>query len=327
MCQYSSEDGFANDWHLVHIGARAAGGAGLILMEATAVSPEGRITPACLGLWKDTHIPILARITDFAKNQGAAIGIQLAHAGRKASMEVPWKGGKRLSTAEGGWETVGPSAIPFLPEYALPTELSLAQIDALKKDFITAALRAVQAGFQVIEIHGAHGYLLHEFLSPLSNKRKDIYGEDRRRLLMEITTDIRKAVPESIVLGARLSCVDWAEGGLTLSDSIETAKELKKRGVDFIDCSSGALVANAKIPVGPGYQVPFSKEIRAQANIPTAAVGLITEAAQAEEIIKTGEADLVFLAREMLRDPYFPVHAAKTLGAELPVPPQYSRAY
>jgi 2,4-dienoyl-CoA reductase-like NADH-dependent reductase (Old Yellow Enzyme family) len=327
MCQYSSEDGFANDWHLAHIGAFAQGGAGMITMEATAVVPEGRITPADLGLWKDEHIAMLSRIAAFAKSQGAAIGIQLAHAGRKASMGVPWKGGKRLDAAQGGWTPVAPSAIPFLPEHAPPAELSLSAIGETRAAFVAAAKRAVKAGFQIIEIHAAHGYLLHEFLSPLSNKRKDVYGQDRRRLLNEIAEEIRKAVPAEIVLGTRLSCIDWAEGGIVIGDSIETARQLKKHGVDYIDCSSGALVPDARMTVGPGYQVPFARDIRAGAEIPTAAVGMITAAKQAEDIVRNGEADLVFLAREMLRDPHFALRAAKELGAPPPVPPQYERAY
>lgn len=327
MCQYSSHDGFATDWHLAHIGARAQGGAGLIVMEATAVAPEGRITPACLGLWKDEHIPMLSRITAFAKSQGAAIGIQLAHAGRKASMDVPWKGGKRLLKEAGGWQTLAPSPLPFSPDHEKPLEMSAADIDKLKADFVASALRAVKAGFQVIELHGAHGYLLHEFLSPLSNARTDKYGQDRVLLIVEIAAAVRKAVPDGIVLGARLSCVDWAPGGIEIADSVATAKRLKKEGVDFIDCSSGALVPDAKIPAGPGYQIPFAREIRAGAEIPTAAVGFITGAQQAEDIIRNGEADLVFLARAMLRDPYWAVHAARELGAEPPLPPQYARAY
>jgi 2,4-dienoyl-CoA reductase-like NADH-dependent reductase (Old Yellow Enzyme family) len=327
MCQYSATDGFVSDWHMPHIGAFATGGAGLIIMEMTAVVPEGRITPGCLGLWKDEHIPALSRITAFAKSQGAAIGIQIAHAGRKASMDLPWKGGKRLLPGEGGWPVVAPSAIPFQPDHAPPAELSQAAIGEIRDAFVATALRAVKAGFQVIELHGAHGYLLHQFLSPLSNRRKDVYGQDRRRLINEIAEEVRRAVPKEIVLGARLSCIDWVEGGITLEDSIETARQLKKRGVDFVDCSSGALVHDAKMTVGPGYQAPFAKAVRDGAGVPTAAVGMITTPRQAEEIVAGGSADFVLIAREHLRDPHFALRAAKELGAQPPAPPQYLRAY
>jgi 2,4-dienoyl-CoA reductase-like NADH-dependent reductase (Old Yellow Enzyme family) len=330
MCQYSAEDGFASDWHLVHIGSRALGGAGLIIMEATGVQPEGRITPACTGIWKDEHIAPLQRVTEFAKHHGAAIGIQLAHAGRKASMASPFKGGQRITAAEGGWQTVAPSAIPFQPDFAPPHALTKDEIKQLVDDFVAAAKRAVRAGFQIIEIHGAHGYLLHEFYSPLSNKREDEYGgteENRFRLILDIARAIRAAVPQEIVLGARLSCSDWAEGGFTIDDSVRLSAALKKGGVDFIDCSSGALTPDAKIPVGPNYQVPFAKAIRDKAAIPTAAVGMINEPQQANDIILKGEADMVFLARAMLRDPYWALHAADVLGAEMDVPQQYLRGY
>lgn len=330
MCQYSSEDGFINDWHLVHLGARAAGGAALVMMEATGVTPEGRITPACTGIWKDEHITPLKQLTVFIKKHGAAAAIQLAHAGRKASMAKPADGGKRLTQAQGGWETLAPSAIPFAAEDAPPREMSEADIERLTADFVAAAKRAVEAGFQIIEIHGAHGYLLHEFLSPLSNKRADRYGgirENRCRLILDIATRIRALIPQDIVVGARLSCVDWAEGGITIADSVYVAQELKKRGVDFIDCSSGLVTAGAKVPFAPNFQVPFSKEIREKAAIPTCAVGLITEAGQADSIIRNGEADMVFLAREMLRDPYWPIHAAQKLGQKVDIPQQYLRAH
>ncbi len=330
MCQYSSDDGFATDWHLVHIGARASGGAGLIIMEATAVVPEGRITPACLGIWKDEHIPALTRVAAFAKSQGTVIGIQLAHAGRKASMDVPANGGARLSPANGGWQAVAPSPIPFAPEHAAPTEMSIADIEVLREKFVAAALRAVKAGFQVIEIHGAHGYLLHEFLSPLSNKRADQYGgslENRMRLIVEIAHAIRAKIPSDIVLGARLSCVDWTEDGLKIEDSVKVAAELKKAGVDFIDCSSGFVTGDAKVPFAPGFQVPFARAIREGADIPTLAVGMITDAEQAEKIIADGGADMVLLAREFLRDPSWPLHAAVKLGMKGDIPVQYLRGY
>jgi 2,4-dienoyl-CoA reductase-like NADH-dependent reductase (Old Yellow Enzyme family) len=330
MCQYSSVDGMATDWHLVHLGARASGGAGLVIMEMTDVLPEGRISPGCNGIWSDAHVEPLKRITAFIRSQGAAAGIQIAHAGRKASMQRPWDGGKRLSPGQGGWVTQAPSPIPFLPEHAPPHEMTPDDIKRVRDAFIAGARRAVTAGFQVIELHGAHGYLLHEFLSPLSNKRADNYGgseENRFRLLLEIATAIRADVPNDIVLGTRLSCTDWADGGLTIADTTRLSAQLKKAGVDFIDCSSGFVTSDAKVPFAPGFQVPFAKEIREKTGIATAAVGFITEAEQANGIIAKGEADIVLLARELLRDPYWPTHAAQKLGADLPVPPQYLRGY
>ena len=330
MCQYSSRDGFATDWHLVHLGSRAVGGAGLIIMEMTDVQPEGRISPGCNGIWSDAQVEPLKRITAFVKEQGAAIGIQIAHAGRKASMQRPWEGGKRLLPDNGGWIPSAPSPIPFLPEHAPPHEMTRDDIDRVADAFVAGARRAAAAGFQVIELHGAHGYLLHEFMSPLSNKRTDDYGgseENRFRLTLRIAREIRSAVPKDIVLGARLSCTDWVEGGLTIADTTRLSAQLKKEGVDFIDCSSGFVTSDAKVPFAPGFQVPFAKEIRAKAGIATAAVGMITEAAMANDIVAKGEADLVLLAREMLRDPYWPTHAALELGAELPLPPQYLRGY
>jgi 2,4-dienoyl-CoA reductase-like NADH-dependent reductase (Old Yellow Enzyme family) len=330
MCQYSSEDGFVNDWHFAHLGSRAVGGAALVMMEATGVAPEGRITPACTGLWKDAHIEPLRRLTDFIKKQGAAAGIQLAHAGRKASMQKPSDGGQRLGKDAGGWETIAPSALSFSADLELPKEMSAADIQKLAADFVGAARRAVSAGFQVIEIHGAHGYLLHEFFSPVSNKRSDSYGgsrENRCRLILEIAEKIRAAVPAEIVLGARLSCVDWLEGGITIDDSVYLSAGLKKRGVDFIDCSSGFLTAAAMPPFAPGFQVPFAKEIREKTGVLTCAVGLITEAQQADDIIRSCAADMVFLARAMLRDPYWAVHAAQKLGHKADLPWQYLRAY
>lgn len=330
MCQYSSQDGFASDWHLVHLGSRAAGGAGLIIMEMTDVQPEGRISPGCNGIWSDAHVEPLKRITAFCREQGAAIGIQIAHAGRKASMARPWDGGKRLAASDGGWMVSAPSAIPFQADHAPPHEMTKDDIARVKDAFVDGARRAVKAGFQIIELHGAHGYLLHEFLSPLSNKRTDEFGgseENRFRLILSIAREVRAAVPKEIVLGTRLSCVDWADGGLTLPDTTRLSSQLKAAGVDFIDCSSGFVTSDAKVPFAPGFQVPFAKEIREKAGIATAAVGMITEAAMANSIIAKGEADMVFLARAMLRDPYWPVHAAIELGAEPDLPVQYLRGY
>lgn len=330
MCQYSSEDGFASDWHLVHLGSRAVGGAALVITEAAAVSPEGRITPSDLGIWKDEHITNLARIAGFIKEQGAVPGIQLAHAGRKASCESPWKGGKALSTSEDGWQTLAPSAVPFNEQDPVPAELSQPEIKALTQQFVEATQRALKAGFEVIEIHSAHGYLLHEFLSPLSNHRTDEYGgsfENRIRFLVEVTDAVRQALQENLPLLVRISATDWANGGWTAEESVKLSGILREHGVDLIDCSSGGLVPHAKIPVGPNYQVPFAEQIRQEANIATGAVGMITEARQAEDIIRTGQADIVLLAREFLRDPYWPIHAALELDAAIELPVQYERAF
>ncbi|MDF7812574.1 NADH:flavin oxidoreductase/NADH oxidase [Hymenobacter sp. YC55] len=329
MCEYSSQDGFANDWHLVHLGSRAVGGAGLIISEAAAVSPEGRITPDDLGIWKDDHIAGLRRITDFIASQGSVAGIQLAHAGRKASHASPWKGGTVVPESDGGWLTVAPSAEPFTSAEPAPLELDKAGIEKVRADFRAATQRSLQAGFQVIELHAAHGYLFHEFLSPLSNHRTDEYGgsfENRCRLLLEVTEDTRAALPDHLPLLVRISATDWTEGGWTIDDSIALAHQLKERGVDLIDCSTGGNVPKADIPVGPGYQVPFATRVREETGVPTGAVGMITTAAQAEEIVAKGQADLVLLARELLRDPYFPLHAAHELGAEVTWPVQYERA-
>ncbi|MCC2545616.1 NADH:flavin oxidoreductase/NADH oxidase [Hymenobacter sp. BT175] len=329
MCMYSSQDGFANDWHLVHLGARAVGGAGLIITEATAVAPEGRITPDDLGIWQDEHIPGLRRITEFLNAQGAVPGIQLAHAGRKASHASPWKSGALLSAAEGGWPTVAPSALPFSAEDSVPEALSAAGIEKVIADFRAAAVRALEAGFQVIELHAAHGYLLHEFLSPLSNQRTDAYGgsfENRVRLLLEIVEVTRQVWPADFPLLVRISASDWTEGGWTGTDSVALARLLRNRGVDLIDCSTGGNVPVAKIPVGLGYQVPFAEQVKKEAGILTGAVGIIVSAPQAEEIIASGQADLVLLAREMLRDPNFPLHAAQALGVDVAWPNQYARA-
>lgn len=330
MCQYSSADGFASDWHVVHLGSRAVGGAGLVVMEATAVLPEGRITPACNGIWDDAHVEPLRRVTGFVRAQGAAAGIQLAHAGRKAGKAVPWEGGRHLGAEEGGWTPLAPSPIPFLPGHGAPREMTPDDIARVKDAFVAGARRAVAAGFQVVELHYAHGYLVHEFLSPLSNKREDDYGgpeENRFRLALEIARAVRAEIGENIVMGARLSCTDWAPGGLAIEDTVRLAAQLKAAGADFIDCSSGALVADAKMNPMPGFQVPFAKVIRAQAGVATCAVGMISEARHANDIVASGQADMVFLARALLRDPYWPVHAALELGADAPVPPQYLRGY
>ncbi len=333
MCQYSAEDGFANDWHLVHLGARAAGGAGLVIVEATAVEARGRISPQDLGLWEDAQIEMLARINQFVKGQGAVPAIQLAHAGRKASTARPWAGGGPVvSTDQGGWQPVGASPIPFAENYVTPTELSRQEIGAIRDAFGASTVRSLAAGFDWLEIHAAHGYLLHSFLSPLSNQRTDEYGgsfDNRIRFLLETTQTMRALWPEDKPLTVRLSCTDWAEGGWTIEESIELARRLKEVGVDLIDCSSGGSVPAAKIPVGAGYQTPFAERIRHEAQIPTAAVGMITQAMQADEIVRNGRADVVLLARELLRDPYWPLRAAQTLHQRerAALPPQYARAF
>jgi 2,4-dienoyl-CoA reductase-like NADH-dependent reductase (Old Yellow Enzyme family) len=330
MCEYSCEDGFANDWHLVHLGSRAVGGAALVFTEATAVTPEGRISPQDLGLWKDDHIAPLARITAFLHSQGAHAGIQLAHAGRKASTWRPWSGEGVIAPEAGGWSNVlAPSAIPFAPNYPQPEELDPAGIAQLVGAFRAAAIRADKAGFDVIEIHSAHGYLLHEFLSPISNRRSDEYGgsfENRVRLLLEIVAAIREVWSRERPLFVRISATDWTEGGWDLPQSIRLAALLRDRGVDLIDVSSGGNVAGVAIPVGPGYQTPFSEAIRAQTGILTGSVGMITDPAQAAHIVRTGLADLIFIAREFLRDPYWPLHAAAALGETASWPVQYLRA-
>lgn len=328
MCEYSSEDGFANNWHLVHLGSRAVGGAALVITEATAVSPEGRISYGDLGIWKDEHIAKLKEITSFIHEQGAFAGIQLAHAGRKASHELPWKGNAQiLSNQPNGWKAVAPSALPFSNKEEAPLELDKAGIEIIKADFKAAAARTLEAGFDVIEIHAAHGYLIHEFYSPLSNTRTDEYGgsfENRIRLLLEIIESVKEVWPESKPLFVRISSTDWTEGGWTIDDSVALAKILKEKGVDLIDCSSGGNVL-AQIPLKPGYQVEFADVVR-KTGILTGAVGLITEAKQAENIIANGEADMVLIAREFLRDPHFPLRAAHELGATIKWPLQYERA-
>ena len=331
MCQYSSEDGVATDWHLVHLGARAVGGAALVIAEATSVSPEGRITPGDAGIWADKHLEPIARINRFIKQHGAVPGLQLAHAGRKASAARPWEGGAHLPDDAGGWPTLAPSPLPFGDNLnKVPRELSLTDITKIQRDFETAAKRALAAGCEWLELHSAHGYLSHEFLSPLSNKRSDNYGgsfENRIRFLIETTRVVRAAWPESLPLTIRLSCTDWIPGGWDIEQSVELSRLLKREGVDFIDCSSGGLVPGATIPIAQGYQVPLAERIRREAQIATAAVGLITDAQQAEEIIREGRADLVLLARQMLRDPNWPLRAAQTLGATIAPAVQYARAW
>jgi 2,4-dienoyl-CoA reductase-like NADH-dependent reductase (Old Yellow Enzyme family) len=331
MCQYSSENGSATDWHLVHLGSRAVGGAGLVICEATAVEPCGRISPGDMGLWSDEQIEPLARINRFLAAHGAVPGIQLAHAGRKASTARPWEGGQFLSPAEGGWGIVGPSPIPFNDGDPPPQVLSIAQMREIQAGFVAATMRAVQAGYQWLELHGAHGYLIHSFHSPLSNTRRDEYGgsfENRIRFTLETVRLVRQKWPESKPLSVRLSCTDWHADGWTLEESVALARNLKQEGVDLIDCSSGGGTPKAQVPVGAGFQVPLSEAVRRGAGIPTATVGMIADPMQADEIIRNGRADVVLLAREMLRNPYWPVYAARALGHtdKLRLPVQYSRA-
>lgn len=329
MCQYSSVDGFANDWHLVHLGTRAVGGAALVITEAAAVSPEGRISPEDLGIWQDSQIEKLKQITGFVHDQGALAGIQLAHAGRKASTMAPWKGRAQLTPSTGGWRTLAPSAVGFNPTDEPPLALTIPQIESLIEAFAQAARRAVEAGFDVIEIHGAHGYLAHQFLSPLSNHRKDEYGgsfDNRIRFLQEVTHAVGSELTGKQSLWVRISATDWTEGGWTAEQSVRLAKKLKQQGVELIDTSTGGLVPGVQIPVEPGYQVRFAREIREGANIKTGAVGLITEARQAEDILKQGSADVILMARALLRDPYFPLHAQMALDGDAVYPLQYERA-
>jgi len=331
MCQYSSVDGFASDWHLVHLGSRAAGGAGLVMVEATAVEARGRISPGDNGIWKDEHVSPLARIAAFVKERGAVPAIQIAHAGRKASCHVPWEqNGAPIPLEAGGWQTVAPSAVPFRASDPLPKALDHTEIRAIQDAFRAAARRALSAGFEVLELHCAHGYLAHEFLSPFANKRADEYGgsfENRIRFVLELTDAVRSVWPERLPLFVRISATDWKDGGWTLDDSVQLATELRGRAVDLIDCSSGAMVPDAKIPVGPGFQVPFAERIKREAGIRTGAVGMITEPGQADQIIRSGQADVVLLAREFLRDPYWPLHAAMALGLKPQPPVQYQRAF
>jgi 2,4-dienoyl-CoA reductase-like NADH-dependent reductase (Old Yellow Enzyme family) len=329
MCQYSSVDGFINDWHVVHLGSRAIGGAALVLTEATAVTADGRISPSDLGIYDDAHVEGMSRVVRFLHEQGGAAGIQLAHAGRKASTAAAWDGGGPVPIGAGGWEPVGPDRTPFDAKSPVPRALSTAEIGDVVSAFRAAAIRARSAGFDVAEVHAAHGYLIHEFLSPLSNSRTDAYGgsfENRTRLAREIVTTVREVWPDSLPVFVRISATDWVDGGWDIGESVALAQMLKPLGVDLIDCSTGGNVPGATIPVGPGYQVPFAARIKAEAGLPTGAVGLITTPEQAEAIIANGEADCVLLAREMLRDPYWPLHAATTLGESVTWPRQYLRA-
>ena len=328
MCQYSAVDGMPNDWHLVHLGSRAVGGAGLVIFEATAVSPEGRITPSDLGLWSDDHIPAFRRIVDFVHQQGAVAALQIAHAGRKASHDVPWNGGGQLLPEKGGWKTVGPSAIAFQQGELPPKELTRAEIEKVKSDFASAASRALSAGFRVLEIHAAHGYLLFEFLSPLSNKRTDAYGgsfENRTRLLIEVVQEVKKVWPEELPLFVRVSATDWVQGGWMSDDTNRLAGMLLASGVDLLDCSSAGNVPDAKIPVAPGFQVAFAGQAK-KTGILTGAVGIITNARQAEDILQKQHADLIIIGREFLRNPYFVLNAASETGDEIVWPNQYLRA-
>ena len=332
MCQYSSNDGHPTPWHLVHLGSRAVGGAGLVFVEATAVEARGRISPGDSGIWADAHAESFAPIARFMKENGAVPGMQLAHAGRKASVARPWEGGKELEPAAGGWSPVlAPSAVAFDDGYPHPSAMTLADIDTVVAAFGAAARRAVSAGFEVLELHGAHGYLMHEFLSPLSNQRTDEYGgsfDNRIRFTRRVLAEVKKAVPEKVALFLRISATDWVDGGWDLEQSVGLVDAIKKDGLDLVDVSSGGNAAKAKIPVGPGYQTSFAAEIRRRTGVPTGAVGMITAPEQADHIVRSGQADLVLLARELLRDPYWPRRAAHALGAKIEdAPRQYGRAW
>jgi 2,4-dienoyl-CoA reductase-like NADH-dependent reductase (Old Yellow Enzyme family) len=329
MCQYSSVEGMPNDWHFVHLGSRAVGGAALVMVEATAVSPVGRISPGDSGIWSDAHAEAFKHIAAFIKGQNTVPAIQLAHAGRKASTDIPWRGGKFLHEAEGGWRTMAPSPIPFREGDGKPLEMSREDIERIISQFADATRRSLDAGFEVVEIHMAHGYLLHEFLSPLSNQRRDEYGgslEARAKFPLEVAHAVRDAFPAHLPVFVRISATDWVENGWDMAQSIQFARWLKETGVDLVDCSSGGVVPGVKIPAGPGYQIPFAATIRKEADVASSAVGFIREPNQAEQIIATGEADAVFLARAMLNDPYWALHAAKVLKADVAYPPQYERA-
>ena len=329
MCQYSAQDGLANDWHFVHYSSRSVGGAALMNMEATAISPEGRISPADLGLWNDEQIAPLSHIVRFVRAQGVVIGLQLAHAGRKASCSLGWQAQRPLNATEGGWPVLAPSAVPFGDGYALPQELDAAGIKRLIAQFVASTRRAREAGFQTVEIHAAHGYLLHQFLSPLANQRSDAYGgsfENRTRLVREVVAAVRAEWPERLPLLIRLSATDWVDGGWSVEETVDLCRALKGLGVDLVDVSTGGMVPTAKIPVGPGFQTEFAERVRREANIPTSAVGLITSPAQADHIVRSGQADLVLLGREVLRDPYWPLHAAQALEQKAAWPAQYLRA-
>ena len=329
MCQYTAVDGYANDWHLVHLGSRAVGGAGLIIQEATAVSPEGRITEGDLGIYYHDHVEKLKQITAFIHAQGAVAGIQIAHAGRKASCSLPWEGGLQVKQKDGGWQTVSSSPLTFNPEDEAPSELTLKELEKVVNDFKLAAARALETGYRVLEIHAAHGYLIHQFFSPLSNKRTDKYGGsfvNRIRLCMEIIAAVQAVWPKKLPLFVRISATDWAADGWDITEALQLCAILKSLGVDLIDCSSGGLVKHQQIPLGPGYQVPFSARIKSKTGLLTGTVGLITEPTQAEEILNNEQADLILFGRESLREPYFPLKAAKELGDELGWPNQYARA-
>jgi 2,4-dienoyl-CoA reductase-like NADH-dependent reductase (Old Yellow Enzyme family) len=329
MCQYSSEEGMPTDWHLVHLGSHAVGGVALVMVEATAVSPEGRISPWDSGMWSDSHVEGFKRVTTFIEEQGAVPGIQLAHAGRKASTDVPWRGEKPLPVKDGGWQPLAPSPLPFGETSPVPREMKTEDLEEVVLQFAAAARRSLEAGFRVIEIHMAHGYLLHEFLSPISNQRADAHGgslQNRARFPLSVARAIRENWPPDLPLFARISCTDWVKGGWDLPQSVEFSRWLKEIGVDLVDCSSGGLVPNAKIPVGPGYQTPFAAEIRSKVDIAAGAVGFITDPVQAEQILTTGQADVIIIARELLRNPYWPLHAAKAFNVDVPWPRQYQRA-
>ncbi len=330
MCQYSSQEGFANTWHMAHLGARAAGGAGLIITEAAAVQAEGRITPWDLGIYRDEHIEGLRSITRFLSEQGAVPGIQLAHAGRKANTARPWEGGQPLPNPGNSWYIVGPSPVPFKAGHPVPHALTVEEIEDVVAAFVQATERAVAAGFRLVEIHAAHGYLLHSFYSPLSNERTDEYGgsfDNRVRIVVEVTQAVRRVLPHSLPLSVRLSCTDWTDGGWTIEDTVALARRLKEEGADLIDCSSGGNAAAAHVPAAPGYQVPFARAVRNEAGVASAAVGLITTPQQAEQIIANGDADIVLMGRELLRNPYWPLHAALALEQPVAPPPQYLRAF
>ncbi len=329
MCQYSAVDGVPADWHLVHLGSRAVGGAALVMAEATAVSPEGRISPGDTGIWSEEQVKAFRGIAAFVRGQGAVAGIQIAHAGRKASTDAPWRGGRPLTEREGGWAPIAPSPTPFAPGHAVPREMDGTDRDRIRTSFARAARNGKAAGFQVVELHMAHGYLLHEFLSPLSNRRRDAYGgslANRMRFPLAVACAVREEWPRELPVFVRVSVTDWVEGGWDPPQTVALARELKAAGIDLIDCSSGGTVPDAKIPAGPGFQTPFAETVRREAGIPTGAVGMITDPVQAEQIVSTGQADAVVIAREFLRDPYWPMHAARRLGVDIPWPPQYERA-
>jgi 2,4-dienoyl-CoA reductase-like NADH-dependent reductase (Old Yellow Enzyme family) len=329
MCQYSAVEGVPTDWHLVHLGSRAIGGAALVMTEATAVSPEGRISPFDTGIWSPEQAAEFRKIAGFLRRHGAVAGLQVAHAGRKASTDVPWRGGKPLEPGAGGWQPIAPGPVPFAEGHAVPRDMTEADMERVRNDFSSAARRGREAGFEVIEVHMAHGYLLHEFLSPLTNRREDGFGgslENRLRFPVSVARAVRGEWPERLPVFVRVSATDWVEGGWDLSQTVALARELKRVGIDMVDCSSGGAVPDARIPAGPGFQTPFAATVRREAGIATGAVGMITEPAQAEQIVSTGLADAVMIGRGFLRDPYWPLHAARALGVDIPWPSQYERA-